>query len=210
MTRRCRKSALLIAVLSACLSSQEQLNRRAIQDSKPRATVMILAFDTDGRFLGAPVVSIFESDGSNLAASFDNGIASGIPFGIYHVKGHVTGYSSDTVNAAVFQEHVTIVLGLAVGVELPIVPPILHGRVVKLSHIDDGRSFVRLNSLFAHESMDSSIGPDGSFALCGFTRGQYLLEVISERGLLASRLLSLPYTAASLEIVAGERASVKR
>jgi hypothetical protein len=48
--------------------------------------------------------------------------------------------------------------------------------------------------------MESAIASNGDFDLCGFSWGQYMLLVIGEQGVIASRFVSPPYTAPSLQI----------
>jgi hypothetical protein len=192
---------ILIGAFSIHLVSQEQLNTAAIGNNRASATVTVLAFDTDGRALGAPTITRFESDDhKNFAGSFHQGVAEGIPFGEYRLQGYLPAYFSDSTHVAVFQQHVTVVLGLNVGYELPVAPPILRGRVIGLSGESTKKAFVKLTSVFAHESMDSAIGPTGEFELCGFSQGQYMLLVINDTGIIAGRVIKIPYTAPQLRI----------
>ena len=65
-------------------------------------------------------MSVFESkEHGNLATKFRDGVATGIPFGIYRVEGRLPWYFSDARYVRVFQSVVTIVLGLRFGEELP-------------------------------------------------------------------------------------------
>jgi hypothetical protein len=191
----------LLALLPMHLISQERENTEMVVDHIASATVTVLAFDTNGRFLGAPDVSRFESEGrKNIAGRFHIGVAEGVPLGEYRIEGRLPAYFSDTQHVAIYQPRVTVVLGLAFGYELPIAPPVLHGRVVGLSAANTKHSFVKLTSVFANQSMESAIASNGDFDLCGFSWGQYMLLVIGEQGVIASRFVSLPYTAPSLQI----------
>jgi hypothetical protein len=201
MKKSLTRVAILIGALSMDLASQEQLNTAAIGNNRASATVTVLAFDTDGRALGAPSITRFESDDhKNLAARFHQGVAENVPFGEYRLQGYLPAYSSDSTHVAVFQQRVAVVLGLNVGYELPIAPPILRGRVIGLSGESTKKAFVKLTSVFAHESMDSVIAPTGEFELCGFSQGQYMLLVINDAGVVAGRAIKIPYTAPSLQI----------
>ena len=184
----------MAAVLPACLTAQAR-------SGSASAKVEVIAFDTNGRFLGAPNVSLFESDDhKNLAARFRAGVADGIPFGIYRVEGRLPAYSSEIRYVRVYQPHVTVVLGLTFSVELPEVPPVLHGRVV--GQISP-KSFVRLVGIYSNVSMESSIEADGSFTLGGLSDGQFLLLIVGQKGILASRAVSIPYTGPGLEVEIG-------
>jgi hypothetical protein len=142
-------------------------------------------------------MSSFESEGhEDFAPQFAHGVAKEIPFGRYRAKGYLAGFSSDSVEVAVYQKQVTVVLGLAFGYEPPSVPSILRGRIMGLSTGDTTKTFVRLTAVFAHQSMDSAVSHDGEFELCGFSpSGNYILTVVSDRGVLSTRLIAMPYTA---------------
>jgi len=184
----------MTVVLPACLTAQAR-------SSSTSAKVEVVAFDSNGRFLGAPNVSLFESDDhKNLAAKFHAGVADGIPFGIYRIEGHLPAYSSEIRYVRVYQPHVAVVLGLTFSVELPEVPPILHGRVVGQV---PPKSFVRLVGVYSNLSMESAIGADGEFNLGGLSDGRFLLLVVGQKGILASRAVSIPYTGPALEVELG-------
>jgi hypothetical protein len=93
----------------------------------------------------------------------------------------------------VFQRNVTVVVGLPVGFELPAVPvrPLLRGRV-RGPLPAAGRAFVRLVGVYSNRSMESGIADDGSFEVSVPEDGKYLLLVISDQGVLASRVILAP------------------
>jgi len=197
--------ALVSFSLGGSKGTQEGLNPAATHRGAGAGTVSVIAFSTDGRFLGAPEISRFESeDHVNLAGRFRNGIAAGVPFGLYEVGGRLPAYYSDSARVAVYQSRVTVVLGLEFGYEGPIAPPVLRGQVLGLSSVDAKRAFVRLTSVFAHRSVESALAPDGRFELCGFSNGQYVLTAVGERGVLATRLIAIPYSLPALEVRVGE------
>jgi hypothetical protein len=186
---------------SICLLAQDAASLAAIRDGRRlSSTVSVIAFDTNGKFLGSPSVSVFEDpdDRNNLAAKFQKGVAAQIPYGMYRIVGYLTGYSSDMKYVWVYQSHVSVVLGLEIGAEKPVIPPTLHGRVV--GSVSEARSFVRLVSVYSSSSVDSAISSDGNFDLSVPPGGKFLLLVIGERGVLASRAISLPYTGPPLEV----------
>jgi hypothetical protein len=196
-------------VLSLCcligvplsLLAQDAASLAAIREGRRlSATVSVVAFDTNGKFLGAPSVSVFEDpdDRDNLAPKFQKGVAEKIPYGTYRIDARLPGRVLDTKYVWVYQSHVTVVLGLQVSLELPEIPPTLHGRVV--GSVSASKIFVRLASVYSNSSMDSAIAPDGSFDLSIPPVGKFLLLVIGEGGVLATRPISLPYTGPPLEI----------
>jgi hypothetical protein len=171
------------------------------------ATVEVVAFDTRGQFLGRPVVTLFESDDhKNLAAGFRAGVAEGIPYGEYRIQGHRTAYFSESRDVRVYQKHTTVILGLAVGFEQSTVPLSLHGRVAGLQSDQQKRTFVKLAGVYSNASLESAVGPDGSFDLAGMIWGVYLLMVVGEKGILASRLIEIPYVGPPLLIETGRDA----
>ena len=187
-----------------CLVAQDAASLAAIREGRRlSATVNVVAFDTSGKFLGAPSVSVFEDpdDRSNLAPKFQKGIAEQIPYGMYRIEGYLVGHSSDTKYVWVYQSHVTVVLGLEVGLEKPSIPPLLTGRVV--GTFSASRSFVRLVSVYSSLSVDSAVAPDGSFSLSIPPGGKFLLLVIGETGTLTTRSITLPYAGPPLEIAVG-------
>lgn len=194
-----------LTLISGCLAAQDSASLAAVREGrKLAATVSVMAFDTNGRFLGSPEVKVFESteEHKNLAAKFNAGVAEGIPYGEYTIEARLTAYSSDSKRVGVYQRHVVIVLGLTVGHELPTLPPNLPGRII--GHLPAAKAFVRLVGVYANVSIDSSIDPDGRFDLGGLSDGKYLLVVVGEGGILASRSLTIPYVGPPLEIALGE------
>ncbi len=192
----------IMVVTTASLFCQVHSSQSA--DRSPSAKVSLIAFDTRGNPLGPPIVRTFESyEHKNYASKFHLGVAEGIPFGVYRVEAYRTAYSSEERYARVYEREVTVVLGLTVGYELPSVPLTLHGKVVGLSPARRARSFVKLSGIYSNLSMESAIRPDGGFDLGGLTWGSFLLLVIDDQGVLATRSLSVPYSGPPLEIRVG-------
>jgi len=190
----------ITAVAIYCLAAILPVPLTAQGGSRTSAKVEIVAFDAHGRFLGAPNVTDFESDNhKNLASKFRSGAADDIPFGVYRIEGHLPAYSSEVRYVRIYQPHVTVILGLTIGFELPEVPPILHGRIVG-PVVSPPKSFVKLIGIYSNVSMESLIDSDGNFSLGGLTEGRFLVLVVGEKGLLASRVISIPYSGPVLEI----------
>jgi hypothetical protein len=73
-------ASALIALLPMHLISQERENTEMVVDHIGSATVTVLAFDTNGKFLGAPDVSRFESkDRKNIAGKIPQRRCGGRP-----------------------------------------------------------------------------------------------------------------------------------
>jgi hypothetical protein len=155
--------------------------------------------------LGTPEVRLFESDDhKNLASAFHSGVADHIPFGVYRIEAYVGGFYPEIRYVSVYLQRMTVVVGLPLGREAMVlpVPPSLHGKVLGTLP-SSKRSFVRLTGVFSSQSLESIIGSDGSFDFSIPTDGKYLLLVVSEDGILASRMIESPYTGSPLEIKIG-------
>ena len=168
--------------------------------------VQVIAFEMGGAFLGPPDIRLFESsDQKNLAGKFHAGIADGIPFGTYKVEAYLTGFYPEVRYVQVFQSSVTVVVGLPFGREamVPPVPPRLQGRVMGSAGLRPRKAFVKLVGVFSNLSLESSIAVDGTFDFSIPFDGRYLLLLIAEDGILASRTIESPYAGPALEIDPG-------
>jgi hypothetical protein len=166
--------------------------------------VEVVAFGSNGKFLGAPNVTLFESeDRRDIARRFQRGIAENVPFGVYRIRAFLPGFYSCVRYAAVYQRRTTVVLGLEPGYEASPGPLRLSGRVVGQRPSAANRSFVKLTGVFSSLSVESAIGPDGRFELSGMEFGTYLLLVVGEDGVLASRLVRLPGDGPTVQVEIG-------
>ena len=191
-----------LTVVPGCLVGQREPAPNARGDAYARVEVQ--AFDTRGRFLGAPTVDLFESedDHANIASRFHAGVADRVAFGVYRIEAHLTAYYAETRYVGIYQPQATIVVGLAFGYELPRVPLKLRGRVVGKARFSEAR-FIRLVGVYSSLLAESAIGSNVDFDLAGLSWGQYLLLVVGESGILASRPISIPYTGPPLRIQIG-------
>jgi len=190
----------LILFLLAVDATAQERRKTTPRDSNASATVEVLAFDTRGKFLGAPIIKLFESyDHKNLSSRFRGSVAQAVPFGEYQIEGYLPAYSSDKRWVRIYQQRVTVILGLTVGYERPSAPLTIRGHVTGQVS-PEKKTYVRLIGVYSDVSLESAIGIDGGFDLAGLTWGAYLLLVISEDGIVASRTINVPYTGVPLEI----------
>jgi hypothetical protein len=189
-----------VAVLTMQLAAQAQPNSNRGQEKF--AAVKVLAFDTAGRFLGSPNIKLFESEtGENLAGKFRGGIAEDIPPGVYRIEAGLPAYYPARKFVRVYQPEVTVIVGLESGFrEASTVPLVLHGRITNEVPAVGKHPFVKALGVFADVSAEAIIGPDGTFDLPGLGWGTYLLLVVDEDGVLASRTVTIPYTGSPLQI----------
>jgi hypothetical protein len=179
---------------------EEKLRALAV----PASTVRVVAYEANGRYLGAPDISTFVDAGNqqDLAAKFRGGVATAIPYGVYRVEGKQPWYYPDERYVRVYQPSVTIVLGLRFASELPEVPPTLPGRVVGLTGPAD-RIFAKLIGVYENVSMEAAVDAGGKFTLGGLAPGAFILLIVNDQRILASRTLTIPYTGPPLEIEVG-------
>jgi hypothetical protein len=185
----------LTALLPGLLAAQQPSDH-------PSAKVDVIAFDTNGSLLGPPTVKVFESaDGrSNLASMFHVGSADHVPYGNYRLEAYLPAYWSEVRYIRIYQPHVTVIVGLTFGLELPQAPRMLKGRI--LGQIPP-KGFVKLIGTYSNISMESAIDADGNFSLGGLSDGKFLLLVVGEKGILASRTVDIPYVGPALEVEVG-------
>jgi hypothetical protein len=188
---------LALALFLPCPSNGQERGRQAQEST---STVSVVAYEANGRFLGPPSISVFESDKHrNLASQFRNGSATGIRYGVYRIEGRLPGYFPDTKYVRIYGPKATVVLGLRFGAELPEIPPTLRGSITGLAS-PPGRSFVKLVGVYENVSIESLIDAEGTFNLAGLSSGVFQLLVVGERGVLSSRTLTIPYTGPPIQI----------
>jgi hypothetical protein len=200
-----RLSAALLTLAGGFLIAPSERAQDALSFT---GSVHVLAYEASGRFLGMPEIRIFETwDHKDLSERFHEGAADSIPFGVYRMEVFRRGCFPETRYVSVFSKQVTVIVGLSVAREtngLP-VQPMLHGRVKGLSSFDR-RPFVKLVGLYSSQTLEASIATDGQFEFSIPRDGRYLLMVVSEDGLLASREITSPYSGPPLEVEIGSGA----
>jgi hypothetical protein len=162
------------------------------------------AYEANGRYLGAPEVTAFIDTGNqqNLAAKFHDGAATGIPYGVYRIEGRQPWHYTAERYVRIYQPSAAVTLGLRFAAELPETPPTLPGRIIGLA-APAGRGFVKLVGIYEDVSVESAIDSGGNFTLGGLSPGAFLLLVVGEKGILASRSLTIPYSGPPIEIEIG-------
>jgi hypothetical protein len=193
------KTTLLLLVISlhvilpTAAVGQKLLSHLTAQANEPVARVRVIAFDSTGNLLGPPNVTTFEAeDRRNIAINFHRGVAEGVPFGVYRVEARLPAFYAARRYARVYQPDVTVVLGLESGAyEASPIPLSLEGRVIGLPAAAAGNGFVRLIGVFSDITIESGIRSEGTFEMSGMPVGTYILLVVSEKGILGSRVVKV-------------------
>ena len=196
--------AVLIFDIAASLPAA-QVEEEVLKKDGYLARVQVVAFEARGMFLGAPTVRLFQSqDEGDRSRQFHEGTADGIPFGVYKLEAHVNGFYPETRYVAVYRPNVTVVVGLPFGREAPAlpVPPSVHGRVIGILP-RDRKTFAKLTGIYSNRSFESSISADGQFDFSVPWDGRYLLLVVSEDGVLGTRVIDVPYSGSTINIEIG-------
>jgi hypothetical protein len=202
------KRNFLIVLSIGCLAAQIEQRSNQVSDAEQFvARVEVCAFDSRGTFLAAPTVRVFESEShKDFSTSFRSGVADHIPFGIYKLEAYMSGFYPEVRYVAIYRPQVTVVVGLAFGREaltLP-QPPTIHGKVIG-SLPRDKKIFAKLAGIYSDRALESKIGRDGDFDFGVPWDGRYLLLIVSEDAILASRTIDIPYMGRAIEIKIGER-----
>jgi hypothetical protein len=178
-------TAVLASLLSITGSVAAQAKpKRGPEDESKSAAVEIRAF----------VVRTFTSldSGRDFANFFHGDAAENVPYGDYRIEVSAVAHYSERRFVGVYQKKVIVIVGLEFGHEVFATPLDLHGRVNDLPASAIKASFVKLVGLYSSTSWESAITPDGSFEMSGMGWGKYLLLVVGENGVLASRIITIP------------------
>jgi hypothetical protein len=197
--------ALSITLIVGWLAIQKHPPRSAIEQQKDSvAAVTVLAFNSwRGNRLDPPIIRQFKSEenGKDFTKLFHQNAAEGIPFGEYRVEVYLPDYTSALRVVNVYQRNVTIVVGLVI---VPEISPIsLHGRVVGLQASATTGTFVKLSGVYSDASTESAIDSKGEFDMSVLLPGKYVLTVVNVEGIVASRVLTIPYDGPALQIEVG-------
>jgi hypothetical protein len=201
-------SILSFILIAASFAVQGRPSRSTPERKEADATVNVVAFDPRlGKLLGPPIIRAFRSEENNrdFARSFQPNAADGIPFDTYRIEAYLPGYFSAIRDVGVYQRSVTIVVGLGFGYELPDIAHTLslRGRVIGLKAAPTNGSFVKLTGIYSAKSTESTINSSGEFEMSGLFTGKYLLLVVTERGVIASQVLTIPDDGPTVDIKVG-------
>jgi hypothetical protein len=154
--------------------------------------------------LGEAEVESFKSinsGGQDFSRHFRRNNSTEIPYGVYQVRMHKTGYFSGQVTAQVFQPDVWVVVGLRYGEELPMYPaPRLQlTGTVKNTDPSEQPIYIRLAAVYSNFMMDTRVNvrdQSGTFTLAGvIPDGEYVLMTIGRTRVLDIRQLKVSFPA---------------
>ena len=197
LTRRLWFAGLAAPAMLRPQLTEQQQKARAL--AVPKATVRVVAYEANGRYIGAPDISLFVDAGGheNLASKFHDGVALDIPYSVYRIEGRQPGYYSDSKYIRIYQPLVTVVLGLRFSTEWS--PLTLSGRVLGYPGPAE-KTFAKVIGVYESVSGESPISSDGKFTLGGLSPGLFVLMIVGEKGVRASKTVTVPYTGPPLEI----------
>lgn len=163
------------------------------QDPHKPANIHLRIVDHSGEDLGDAKVTEFRANanGKDFSARFQHNNASSVPYGVYHLRAHATGFYSAERDVQVFQPDVWVVLGLTLGEEGGPSRFSIEGTVT--GH-DVARQPVWLR-LFGIESglvVDGRADETGKFILAGIPQGRYVLISIQRQKVIGLRPIRIP------------------
>lgn len=161
------------------------------------ATVHLRVVNENGENLDEATVSLFKDEDPNappprdFASRFHHNAASRVPFGVYHLRVHATGFYTADRDVEVGQPEVWAVVSLKLGSIDGSGTYQLSGRLVGLDG-GKGQAWVRLVGTSYGVMADAPVGKSGEFRVTVAQRGNYVL--ITERGnrVLDIRQIALP------------------
>jgi hypothetical protein len=167
--------------------------RGVLAQSKNVATVEVFAYDTRGIKLDHPKITAFRSDDSgDYASHFEKGVAGNIPFGLYRLQAEYPSHYAGLRYVLVYQQKVNVIVGLYPGFELPIVAPSFVGHIMNYQSSKYKWTFAKLIGIYSSESLESLIDNEGRFRFAGTSNESYILLIVSDKGVLAKQLFTLP------------------
>jgi hypothetical protein len=160
-------------------------------ESKALGMVQVVAFDeATGRILPPPEVRLFQAgEQKNLAAKFHAGEVDDIPYGTYRIEAVVPGYTPELRYISVNQPRATVVLGMPVSPIENVPYPSIRGHIV--GDLPLKKSFIRLVGIYNGQLMETAIEPDGTFGFSGVRCCKYLLLIIGDGGIIASKDITI-------------------
>ena len=192
-----KQSMIMLLVLAQLAIRPSQL---AAQRHLEEATVHIVVVDETGKNLGIAHIDSFsnEENRHQLSNRFRDNVATKVPYGAYTLKIHVTGFRSSKRVVYVFKSDVWVLVGLAVGEELPEVPSPNWPLSGTVKNFDEGEEpiYVRLVGLYSNYLIEDRLvvsGKSGTFTLAGLgSPGRFLLITIGRTRVLDIRSVVVP------------------
>ena len=192
---------VLVTILSGqCMAQRSGSTARGADEYI--ASVEILAYLSNGpSFLGSPeVFSFIElSSQKNLTDKFQKGVAKDVPFGTYVLEAGFTGFGRAYRVVRVMKKQVTVIIGLELRQEGVAFPTYARGRVN--GALPKGRNFIKIVGIISSITEESAIANDGSFELSKLPDGEYMVMVVNENGLIASRKVEMPVDRLGIDLV---------
>ena len=150
----------------------------------------------------APQVDSFEitSGGANLASRFRNGMATHIPFGVYRLRAHASGFWNTEREVRIFQQTTLVLVSLDVGTEGGWQTSKVTGRIANAKSPTNSMH-LRLSGVYSTIIIDAELQPDGSFEFLKVPHGLYVLMTVTrgslesshvEGSVLNSQIVSVP------------------
>jgi hypothetical protein len=164
------------------------------QKTSEVAVVHVRIVDHAGHDLGEATIKEFKSnsDDTNFANRFQHTEASGIPFGVYHLRAYATGFYTGERDVRVFQPDVWVTLGLDLGSVGG--GPLLYKLTGTVRGHGSGKGpfWIRLSGVYSGVILDSVTDSNGNFAISGIPVGIYVLITSQTGHVLDLRPINVP------------------
>lgn len=182
---------LCISILLAFLSSIAAI-RRSTNDQTCTSTVRVRLVGNFGTEVsGSPEVSAFRAhaDGREFAKQFQNGVASGIPYGTYEASVRAPGFWPTARQVRVDGPDVWAVFALEIGMAREEgglsryrVAGTLNGGLANRL-----KTWVRISGVYSAFIEDSPVDRSGSFDFPNVPEGKYILTITEATTLVEVR-----------------------
>jgi hypothetical protein len=113
-----------------------------------------------------------------------------VPFGLFDLQINVPGFESRHERIGIYQNRLSIRLGLALGYPHSTDRPEIVGSVSPVSAVGPDR-WVRLVSLFGSDLVENAVDRSGGFHLVGMAPGRYLLIVLEADKVAATKAVEV-------------------
>jgi hypothetical protein len=185
-------SGILMVGLAFSPTAHGRMGHQESRANQPTATVRIQLVSSDGIDLeGEAEVERFQDDsgGTNLAKRFKHGTAPDIPYGVYKLRVHTSGFWNAEREVRVFQPNVLTIVALEIGMsrsEGGLPTSTVVGKI-NGSTSSSAKLHLRLAGIYSETVMDSKLETDGTFKFSGVPNGVYILVVTSNADLAGAQ-----------------------